>query len=184
MGIDCQMKNRAVFLDRDGVINRAIVRDGKPYPPASLDELEILHGVPEALYKLKSANYKLIVITNQPDVARGTMKRETVELIHKHMLKTLPIDNIRSCFHDSQDNCDCRKPKAGAIFSAAIEFEIDLTNSFMIGDRWRDIEAGQSAGCHTFFIDYGYLETQPSSPNHIVKSLNEATDIILNFQRS
>jgi D-glycero-D-manno-heptose 1,7-bisphosphate phosphatase len=178
------MKNRAVFLDRDGVINRAIVRDGKPYPPSSIYELEIPQDVPEALNKLKAANYKIIVITNQPDVARGTTKRETVELIHAHMLKNLPIDSIRSCYHDSQDNCNCRKPQAGAILSAAIEFEVDLANSFMIGDRWRDIEAGQRAGCETLFIDYGYLETQPSSPNHIVKCLNEAIDIILNFQRN
>lgn len=170
---------RAVFLDRDGVLNRAIVRDGRPYPPASMEELEILPGVCEALHKLHDANYLLIVITNQPDVARGLMNQEVVELINAFLISKLPIDEFKTCFHDAGDNCSCRKPMPGALFEAAKEHNIDLSKSFMVGDRWRDVEAGASAGCKTFFINYRYAEQQPDAPDFIVKSLFEAKEIIL-----
>ena len=170
---------RAVFLDRDGVINRAIVRDGKPYPPASLEELEILPGVQEALQKLHDANYLLVVVTNQPDVARGTSKREDVELINAFLAAQLPIDDFKTCYHDSGDQCNCRKPLPGALIEAAQEHNIDLSKSFMVGDRWRDVEAGASAGCKTFFINYRYVEQKPDAPDFIVSSLLEAKKIIL-----
>ncbi len=170
---------RAVFLDRDGVINRAIVRDGKPYPPASLVELEILPGVHEALQKLHDANYLLVVVTNQPDVARGTSKREDVELMNAFLSSQLPIDDFKTCYHDSGDKCICRKPLPGALLEAAHEHTIDLSESFMVGDRWRDVEAGASAGCKTFFINYRYAEKKPDAPDFIVSSLLEVKKIIL-----
>lgn len=169
----------AVFLDRDGVINRAIVRDGRPYPPASLFELEILPGVHEALQKLHDANYLLVVVTNQPDVARGASKKEDVEMMNAFLSSQLPIDSFKTCYHDNGDKCSCRKPLPGALLVAAQEYNIDLSKSFMVGDRWRDIEAGASAGCKTFFIDYGYLEQKPDTPDFIVPSLLEAKKIIL-----
>lgn len=170
---------RAIFLDRDGVINRATVRNGKPYPPACLEEVEILPGVAPALDKLHDANYFLIVITNQPDVARGTMLKVEVEKINSYLLAQLPIDAFKTCYHDAKDCCQCRKPLPGALFAAAEEYQIDLSKSFMVGDRWRDIEAGASAGCKTFFINYRYNEQQPETPNFIVSSLLEAQKIIL-----
>ena len=170
---------RAVFLDRDGVINRAIVRDGKPYPPASLADLEILPGVHEALQRLHDANYLLVVVTNQPDVARGSAKREDVEQINAFLSSQLPIDDFKTCYHDSGDKCNCRKPLPGGLLEAAQEHNIDLSKSFMVGDRWRDIEAGASAGCKTFFINYRYAEQKPDAPDFIVASLVEAKKIIL-----
>lgn len=170
---------RAVFLDRDGVLNRAIVREGKPHPPANLDELEILPGVKESLDRLHNANYLLIVVTNQPDVARGSIKREEVEKINNFLSSCLPIDVFKTCYHDSPDGCGCRKPKPGSLLSAAKDYEIDLSNSFMVGDRWQDIEAGASAGCKTFFINYRYDEKLPETPDFIVSSLTEAEKIIL-----
>ncbi len=171
--------NKAVFLDRDGVINRAIVREGKPYPPKDLGELEVLPGVPEALAALKQANYKLIVVTNQPDVARGTVKKEVVEGINQHLNVALPLDEFRTCYHDDREACDCRKPAPGALLAAAAEYSIDLNSSYMVGDRWRDIEAGQRAGCKTVFIDYGYSEKQPEQVDFRVQSLKEAALVIL-----
>jgi D-glycero-D-manno-heptose 1,7-bisphosphate phosphatase len=168
----------AVFLDRDGVINRAIVRNGMPFPPANLDELEILPGVLEALQKLHDGNYLLIVVTNQPDVARGIAKKEDVEQMNAHLLSMLPLDDIKTCYHDSGDSCLCRKPLPGNLIEAAKEHNIDLSKSFMVGDRWRDIEAGQTAGCKTFFINYRYAEKQPETPDFIVTSLLEAQQII------
>ena len=170
---------RAVFLDRDGVINRAIVRDGKPYPPTSIVELKILPGVHEALQKLHDAKYLLVVVTNQPDVARGTAKREDVELMNAFLLSELPIDDFKTCYHDNDDKCSCRKPLPGALIEAAQEHNIDLSKSFMVGDRWRDVEAGASAGCKTFFINYRYAEQKPDAPDFIVSSLLEAKKIIL-----
>lgn len=170
---------KAVFLDRDGVVNKAIVKDRKPYPPANLTELEILPDVALALNNLYKRRYKLIVVTNQPDVARGTVGLETVKEINSFLQRQLPIDDFFCCFHDNSDGCECRKPKPGAILSAAQKYDIDLTQSFMVGDRWRDIEAGISAGCKTIFLDYGYDEKQPIYLDYRVKSLYEASQIIL-----
>jgi D-glycero-D-manno-heptose 1,7-bisphosphate phosphatase len=187
MGICGQVKQqnvmallqRAVFLDRDGVINRALVRDGKPYPPANLAALEIMPGVDDAMQALHKAGWLLIVVTNQPDVARGTTSIADVEAINLYLTRCLPIDEFRTCYHDSSDGCVCRKPLPGALLDAAMAHGIDLTSSYMVGDRWRDTEAGERAGCKTIFIDYGYEEKQPEKYNHRVRSLVEAADIIL-----
>ena len=166
-------------MDRDGVINRAILRHGRPYPPASLLELEILPGVQEALQKLHDANYLLVVVTNQPDVARGISRKEDVEQINDFLSSQLPIDDFKTCYHDDVDRCNCRKPLPGALLVAAKEHNIDLSKSFMVGDRWRDIDAGASVGCKTFFINYRYAEQKPIAPDFIVSSLLEAKKIIL-----
>ena len=172
--------HRAVFLDRDGVINKAHMVDGKPYPPRNLDELELIPGVEHAILQLRDHDYFCIVITNQPDVARGKASRETVESINQFLIQNLAIHEIISCYHDGHENCDCRKPKPGSLLKAALKYNIDLSKSFMVGDRWRDIEAGENAGCKTFFIDYQYNEKQPQNPTYKVASLTDVVNIILN----
>jgi D-sedoheptulose 7-phosphate isomerase len=170
----------AVFLDRDGVINRAVMRDGKPFPPSSLEELELQPGVSSALLDLKAHGFDLFVITNQPDVARGRQTREAVEAIHKALASSLPIDGIFVCYHDDADRCTCRKPRPGLLIEAQRKHNIDLSRSFMVGDRWRDIDAGHSAGCKTVLIDYGYQEKTPAQPpDATVRSLREAADWII-----
>jgi len=173
------IKKKTVFLDRDGVLNRAYIRDGKPYPPTSLNEVEILPVVDTSLKRLKAAGYLLIVVTNQPDVATGKTSRLSVDQINNFLIECLTIDQFRTCYHDDKDDCGCRKPKPGLLLDAAKEHNIDLARSFMVGDRWRDVEAGQSAGCKTFFINYGYHEKQPNLPEFTVGSLAEASEIIL-----
>lgn len=173
------MSRRAVFLDRDGVINQAVVRDGKPYPPARPEELSILPGVPEALAELKGAGFLLLVVTNQPDVARGTQKREVIEAMHQDLVARLPLDDVLCCYHDGPDGCSCRKPAPGLLLEASRMRGIDLSQSFMVGDRWRDIEAGEAAGCRTIFIDHGYSERQPVRFDAKVASLAEAAAWIL-----
>jgi D-glycero-D-manno-heptose 1,7-bisphosphate phosphatase len=170
---------RAIFLDRDGVINRALVRDGKPYPPLRLEELEIIPGVSDSLNRLHDAGFFLVVVTNQPDVSRGISKRIDVEAINQFLSICLPLDDFRTCYHDTSHGCLCRKPLPGSILAAAMDHQIDLSKSFMIGDRWRDIYAGHAAGCKTFFINYGYDEKQPKNPDFIVSSLMDAEKIIL-----
>jgi len=172
---------RAVFLDRDGVINRALERDGLPYSPASLGEFEILPGVAAACARLKRAGYLLVVATNQPEVGRGTLKKEMVEKIHAEMCRLLPIDRVEVCYHPGKElsDCDCRKPKPGMLLRAARELGIDLGQSWMVGDRWRDVDCGHAAGCRTVFIDCGYSEELRQKPHFSAGNLAEAADIIL-----
>jgi len=170
---------RAVFLDRDGVINKAFVVDGTPTPARTLDQLEILPRVAEAVDMLRSAGFEIVVVTNQPDVARGHLSKDVVETMHEQLGRELEIEHFYTCFHDDADNCPCRKPKSGLITSASTELGLDPRSSFMVGDRWRDIAAGQAAGCQCFFIDYTYSEKQPEQPYLKVSSLFEATQIIL-----
>jgi D-glycero-D-manno-heptose 1,7-bisphosphate phosphatase len=179
MGIDRGVR-RAVFLDRDGVINRATVREGRPFPPATEAELAVLPGVPEALLRLRAAGFRLVVVTNQPDVARGVQRREVVDRMHRRLAAELPIDDFRVCDHDDGDGCGCRKPSPGMLEAAARDAGLSLADSFMVGDRWRDIEAGRRAGCAVVFIDRGYDERRPDKPDAIVGSLPEAVDWILN----
>jgi D-glycero-D-manno-heptose 1,7-bisphosphate phosphatase len=171
---------RAVFLDRDGVLNEAVMRDGKPYPPESADELEIVPEAPAALERLRSRGLLLIVVTNQPDVARGTQTLEAVTAIHQRLERELPLDDVLLCPHDDRDNCSCRKPKPGLILEGAARHGVDVKRSFLIGDRWRDIDAGASAGSKTIWIDRGYHEREPSlSADARVGSLGEAVTWIL-----
>ncbi len=170
---------QAVFLDRDGVINRAVVRDGKPYPPATLGAFELLHGVKSTAQALHKAGFLIIVVTNQPDVATGVQQRDVVDAMHRQLLVDKICDDIKACFHTDADNCDCRKPKPGMLIEAAHQWQIDLTRSFMVGDRWRDVAAGKAAGCHTFFIDYQYRERCAEKPDAVVASLEEAGEMIL-----
>lgn len=166
---------RAVFLDRDGVLNEAVVRDGKPYPPATADEMRIAADAATALARLKGLRLELIVVTNQPDVGRGTQAVNVVEEIHRRLASALPVDEFISCFHADNDRCACRKPKPGMILEAASRRGIDLRRSFLIGDRWRDIDAGRAAGCRTVWIDRGYRERGPATPpDATVRSLEDA----------
>jgi D-sedoheptulose 7-phosphate isomerase len=176
---------KAVFLDRDGVINRAVIRNGKPYPPSSLKELEVLPGTEAALRDLKARGFELLVVTNQPDVARGQQSRANVETINQALASSLPLDDIFVCYHTDEDNCACRKPKPGLLLEGAGKYNIDLAQSFLVGDRWRDIEAGCNAGCKTVLVDSGYNEREPSHPPDArVKSLREAADWILQSKES
>jgi len=173
------MTARAVFLDRDGVLNRALMRDGKPYSPASVSEFEVLADAPGACRRLKSAGFMLIVVTNQPEVARGMLKIQALESMHRVLQEQVPLDDIRICTHDDRDECACRKPKPGLLVEAARDLGIDLRRSFMVGDRWKDIDAGFAAGCRTIFIDRGYVESLRAAPDHHVRSLDEAVEYIL-----
>jgi D-glycero-D-manno-heptose 1,7-bisphosphate phosphatase len=175
---------RAVFLDRDGVINRAVLRDGLPFPPESVQDLEILPGVAEALALLRSAGFRLVVVTNQPDVARGKQTRAEVEAINGFLTCTLPLDAVKVCYHDDADRCACRKPLPGMLLDAAREMSVDLSRSYMVGDRWKDIEAGERAGTTTILLENEYPEKKPGNPAAKVGSLREAVEWILAREKS
>jgi D-glycero-D-manno-heptose 1,7-bisphosphate phosphatase len=161
------------------VLNRATVRGGRPFPPRDVQEVEILPGVVEACQTLRDAGFLLIVVTNQPDVARGTMTLEHVAAVHARLNDKLPLDAVLVCVHDDHDRCRCRKPAPGLLLEAGERFHVALEESVMIGDRWRDIEAGRRAGCRTVFVDGGYSERLPEGQDMTVGSLAEAVPWIL-----
>ena len=173
------MSRRAVFLDRDGVINAAVVRDGKPYAPADVSAVRILPGVRTALEQLGEAGFVRVVVTNQPDVARGAVSLGTVEAIHALLRRELPLDAIYVCYHDDADHCACRKPAPGMLLDAARDLDLDLAASFIVGDRWRDVEAGIAAGCRTIWINRHYQERAPTNFDVEVDSLPSAAAWIL-----
>jgi D-glycero-D-manno-heptose 1,7-bisphosphate phosphatase len=164
--------SKAVFLDSDGVLNTIIMKDDKPAAPTSLAEFEIPAEVKPALLQLKALGYLLICVTNKPDVERGLMTQATVDSIYAKMREELPLDDIFICYHE---DADCYKPKPGMLLAAAKKYDIDLGQSYMIGDRWRDIEAGENAGCKTIWIDRHYSEKKPDKPDCTVSSLQAAS---------
>jgi D-glycero-D-manno-heptose 1,7-bisphosphate phosphatase len=182
-----QVGKRAVFLDRDGVLNRPVVRDGTPFPPARLEEFEIYPEVVKGCAQLKEAGFLLVVVTNQPDVGRGTQTREVIEAMHAYLRTAIPaLDAIEVCFHAGVaqgEPCDCRKPKPGMLLRAAVAHDIDLSRSFVIGDRWRDVDCAHAAGCRAIFIDHGYRETLKEKPEFTVFNFSEAVRAILNAPR-
>lgn len=171
------MSNKAVFFDRDGIINKAIVKNGKPYSPKNLDEFEFTNGILDCFFLFPK--YHLFIITNQPDVARKKQSKKNIEEINNYICEKLPITRVYCCYHDDKDDCDCRKPKPGMILQAAELFKIDLKKSWVIGDRDKDIEAGISAGCKTIFVDYNYdNDCLKCEPDYIVKSVRQALKLI------
>jgi D-glycero-D-manno-heptose 1,7-bisphosphate phosphatase len=175
---DLKISGKAIFLDRDGIINQSLVRDGKPYPPSDMSEFNLVLGINEALASLKARGYWLLVVTNQPDVARGTANLATIDAFHERILRELPIDKIYVCTHDDKDDCPCRKPRPGLLLKGAEEFRIDLAQSYMVGDRWRDVDAGNAAGCATVFVNYSYDESLKTKPTHTVQNVRELLSVI------
>jgi D-glycero-D-manno-heptose 1,7-bisphosphate phosphatase len=179
MGIG-EMRQRAIFLDRDGVLNRVFRQeDGKTHPPQTPEEAEILPGVLEGCQALRRAGFLLIAVTNQPDVSRGTQRREMVEAINEKIREQIPLDDILVCFHDNHHYCQCRKPEPGLILEAARRFLVDLRSSFMIGDRWTDIEAGRRSGCKTVLINAPASEAGRCRPDLVAQSFISASHWIL-----
>ncbi len=173
----------AVFLDRDGVLNRPCIRDGRPYPPADLNEFELYEDAIVGCTRLKNAGFLLVVVSNQPDVGRGTQRRAVAKAINKKLAKAIPaLDRIEVCFHAGEeygDVCDCRKPKLGMLFRAAAALAIDIPASYMIGDRWRDVDCARAAGCHAIYIDRGYAESLRQEPEATVTTFGQAVAAVL-----
>lgn len=171
------IKYRAVFLDRDGVLNKAVYREGKSFPPDNVDSLEIMPGANTAMAQLKSACFLCICITNQPDIARGIRTPQNVNEMNEKIKKTLALDALYMCPHDNSDNCSCRKPKPGMLLAAANDLNVDLASSWVIGDRPTDIAAGRSAGCKTILM--ARLDNLDSNRDFFCDSIIEAVKIIV-----
>jgi D-glycero-D-manno-heptose 1,7-bisphosphate phosphatase len=173
------MPQRVVFLDRDGVLNRSFPEGTTTRPPRSVAELELLPGVPQALGRLRAAGFVLVVVTNQPDVARGKLDRATAEAISARVTAQLPVLDCFACYHDTADKCPCRKPKPGLLLAAAQKWDLDLTSAFLIGDRWSDIVAADAAGCTGVLIETPDSHAERCNPDHRAADITGAVDWIL-----
>jgi len=170
---------RAVFLDRDGVINRGHLENGKCYAPRKVNDFHLLPYVRESVARLKGAGFLVFVITNQPDINNGLVSAQTVELMHDILRKKTRVDGIYVCPHTQKENCECRKPKPGLILKAAGRFDVELAESFVLGDRASDVEAGHAVGSRTIFIDRNYKERKPVNQEFTAPSIRSATSYIL-----
>lgn len=181
---DSPAMNRAVFLDRDGVLNLPVVREGRPYPPQTLAEFQLYPEAPEACALLRHAGFLLVIVTNQPDIGRGTQSPQVLEAMHQRLQQAIPIDRIEICTaaDDQAPDAHRRKPAPGMVLEAAAALDIDLTRSYLIGDRWRDIDCGHAAGCTTLLIERGYTEELHHPPHHYVGDLLEAARLILSLE--
>lgn len=169
----------ALFLDRDGTINRTHVSNGKPLAPVRVEDFEVLPGVAQVVSRVRASGFPVIVVTNQPDLSTGKQTVESLAAINAVMQQQVAVDDIFVCPHTEAHGCDCRKPKPGLIMAASAKWHVDLPRSVMVGDRWRDVEAGQAAGCRTVYIDGQYDEPRPEGADRVVASLAEAEEFIL-----
>jgi D-glycero-D-manno-heptose 1,7-bisphosphate phosphatase len=169
-----------VLLDRDGVLSRVVLREGRGVSPRSFAEFEFLPGVRAAVASLRGVGLPVVVVTNQPDIARGLLQPEELERMHEHLRAHVPVDRIYACTHDDADGCACRKPRPGLLLRAAAEFHLDLERSWMVGDSWKDVEAARAAGCRMIFVAGAHAEPGTSQPERVAVSLPDAVEIILN----
>jgi D-glycero-D-manno-heptose 1,7-bisphosphate phosphatase len=173
----------AVFLDRDGVVNQLVYRDGKAVSPRSIDAFVFVPGIQAAVKRLKVAGFPVFIVTNQPDIARGKMAAIALDQMTERIYQILPIDDLRVCPHDDRDDCACRKPRPGMLLDLAAQWQVDLRRSFIVGDSWKDIQAGKQAGCHTILIARDYnqgSENRGIEPDWSVAEVGAAVDVILN----
>ncbi len=168
---------RAVFLDRDGVINEVVVRDGVPSSPRTLDEFILFESLDESLRRLSDGGFRLFVVSNQPDVARGLLDPDVLTRMSDRICSKLPIEAVHACTHDDRDLCDCRKPRPGLIHNIAEQHDIELAESYVIGDSWKDVEAGRRAGCRAILLRRSYNDGIEA--DHVVADMVEASDLVL-----
>jgi len=175
---------KAIFLDRDGTLNKAYIKNGLPISPSSLNKFKIIKGVKKSINRLKKLNFLCILITNQPDVFRGKISKKTVVKMNSYIKKKIKLDDMFVCYHDNEHNCSCRKPKPGLLVKASKKWKIDLNKSFMIGDRWKDILAGKKVGCKTIFINNNYKNDKKVKADFTFKSLLKAVNKIEKLRKN
>ncbi len=168
---------RAVFLDRDGVLNEAMIRDSRAYAPLTLEDFRLVEGAGAQVGRLRRAGLVPIVFTNQPEIARGALAPEILDRMHERLRAAVPVEDVLVCAHDPDDGCACHKPKPGMLHAAAARWDLDLQGSFVVGDRWRDIDAGRAGGCYTVLIERPY--SQCATAHTSVPTLAAAVDHIL-----
>jgi D-glycero-D-manno-heptose 1,7-bisphosphate phosphatase len=173
---------RAVFIERDGVLNLPRVEGKFQIAPRTIGELNINCAVIEPLKKLHQAGFILIATTNQPGISRGYISRREIDLMHLRLIKTFPLSDIMMCPHDDADRCPCRKPKPGLFREAAFKWQLSLDHSFVISDKWQDAKAAQNAGCTSLLIESPWNAT--GHHDFIVQNCEIAAARILQLQQA
>ncbi len=172
------MSNKAVLFDRDGVINLAFHSNNISYPPKTIDQVKIHAGIVDSIKKIKRAGFKTFIITNQPDVDRGNTTKENVDAINNYILSMIDIDKLYTCYSSDNNHPD-RKPNPGMILKAKKEFDLDLSQSFVIGDRETDILAGKACNCKTILMISNNKAIDRELADYNVENINQAANIIL-----
>ncbi|HLZ30431.1 MAG TPA: HAD-IIIA family hydrolase [Chloroflexota bacterium] len=168
---------RGVFLDRDGVLVKEIVRGGRAYAPTRLEDFRLVPEAPAQVNRLRAAGLVCIVFTNQPEVSSGALSRDLLDTMHAQLRESVAVEDILVCPHGAADGCDCRKPLPGMLHTGAAKWSLNLTESFVVGDRWRDIDAGRAAGCFTLLLQRSYSASDNADVT--CQHLTEAVDLIL-----
>ena len=174
---------KALFLDRDGIINRSFKnKKGKPKAPTLFKDFIFLPFLKNYLNEIKKLNFNIIIITNQPDISYGVLKEAELYKMHSKIYSSLPVTNIYVCKHSKEDNCKCRKPKTGLFRQALKKYNLNLKNSYAIGDRWSDIVASYKCGIKSIYVDRNYNEPKPTKQIFTTKSTKKALEYIIKNQ--
>lgn len=171
-------KQKAVFFDRDGVLNHLVQRDGSYYSPKKFEDFRIVNEAKEVVNRVQAMGFLAIVISNQPDISRGKLKQSELDKMTDLLFKKLNVDDIFYCTHDDNNDTGCRKPAPGLFFTAQKKYNIDFNKSFMIGDTWKDVEAAKTAGISMILLDNNYNQDLEDVIG--VKSLPEIVSLIKN----
>lgn len=174
-------QRRAVFLDRDGVLNELVERDGGRFSPRRFDQFKLFPWCVGALTDLSNSGLFLVVVTNQPDIARGLLELAELSAMHELLHASTPVNKIYTCPHETRDNCLCRKPQPGLLLNAAQEFHLDLSQSWIIGDRLSDLEAGRRAGTRLAHVATGQDPTPIDTDVLSFVDLRQAADHIISL---
>lgn len=166
----------AVFLDRDGVLNPLIEGEGELRSPRTREEFELDVSARDVVERLQRLGYLVFVVTNQPDIARDKLPLTELVAMNREVRARLKVDDLRVCPHDDDDDCECRKPLPGMLHVLARRWGVDLSESFMVGDTWRDVEAGRAAGCRTILVRRSY--NAGLEADEVVDSLEEVVEAI------
>lgn len=170
-------RQRAVFLDRDGVLNAVVYREGRPASPRDPAQFMLEPAAPAAVQALQRAGLRTFVVSNQPDIARGRLEPAALAAMMDELVARVAVDDVRICPHDDADRCACRKPQPGLIRELAERWNVELARSYLVGDGWRDIAAGRAAGCRTVLLQQRYNEDVAA--DHAARDLSAAVEWIL-----
>lgn len=143
---------RAVFIERDAILNEVRTGPKHQVPPLTLEEFKINQQAKDPLLKLKGAGFVLVATTNQPGLSRGYQSRRELDRMHEVLRRSFPLDDLMVCPHDETDHCPCRKPRPGLLIEAAFKWHLNLDHSFVISDKWQDAEAARTAGCTSVLL--------------------------------
>lgn len=171
---------RAVFIERDGILNEVQAGPNHPISPMTMEEFRVNEKAKIPIKKLKDAGFVLIVTTNQPGISRGYQSRRDLDYMHDHLRRNFPVDDILVCAHEESDECPCRKPRPGLLIESAFKWQINLDQSYVISDKWQDAEAARTAGCTSLLLKSPWIGQ--GHHDFVLPSLKEIANKIITLR--